>query len=66
MRSGSVYVYLAVGCGFLGVLMTYATLFICAYYQVDVAKNLWVITIPVLLAIALNIFFIELFSRRKK
>jgi len=66
MRSGAVFVYLAVGCGFLGVLLTYATLFICAYYGIDISKNLWIIAIPVVVAIALNIFFIELYSRRRK
>jgi hypothetical protein len=66
MKSGVVYVYLAVGCGFLGVLITYVTLFICYYLGIDISKNLWIITIPIVLAVTLNIFLIELYSRFKK
>jgi hypothetical protein len=60
------YIYLAVACGMLGVVLTYAMLFVCLYFQIDVAKNLWIITIPIVTAISLNIFLIEWLSRRKK
>lgn len=66
MRSAAVYIYLAVGCGFLGVLITYATLLVCIYFGIDISKNLWVIAIPIVLAVVLNILFIELYSRFNK
>lgn len=62
----AVYVYLAVGCGFLGVVFTYVMLLVCLYFGVDVGRNLWVIAIPIILAVALNIFLIEVFSRNRK
>jgi hypothetical protein len=66
MKSTAVYIYLAVGCGMLGIVITFIVLFICLYLGVDVAKNLWIITIPILLSIVLNILMIEFFTRRRK
>jgi len=62
----AVYIYLAVGCGMLGVVFTYIMLAVCLYFRIDIFKNLWVIVIPIVLAVALNIFLIEVFSRRRK
>jgi hypothetical protein len=62
----AVYIYLAVGCGMLGVLFTYVLLIVCLYLGIDILTNLWLITIPIILAVALNIFLIEVYSRKKK
>ncbi|MBN1691569.1 MAG: hypothetical protein JW901_11155 [Dehalococcoidia bacterium] len=62
----AVYVYLAVGCGMLGVVFTYGMMLVCLYYGIDVASNMWIIIIPIVLAISLNIFLIEVFSRTRK
>ena len=62
----AVYIYLAVGCGMLGVVFTYVMLIVCLYFGIDILANLWLITIPIILAVALNIFLIEVYSRRKK
>lgn len=66
MKSAAVYIYLAVGCGMLGIVITFIVLFICMYLGVDVARNLWVITIPIVLSIILNIFMIEFFTRKRR
>lgn len=60
------YVYLAVGSLALGIIITLIMLFICQVFGVDLNKNLWVISIPIILAIALNIWFIELYDRYRK
>jgi len=60
------YIYLAVACGMLGILLTYAMILVCLYFQIDVAKNLWIIAVPIFVAITLNIFLIELFSRNRR
>jgi hypothetical protein len=62
----AVYIYLAVGCGMFGVVFTYVLMAVCLYFGIDVFKNLWVIVIPIVLAVVLNIFLIEVFSRRRK
>jgi len=62
----AMYVYLAVACAMVGILLTYVMLFVCLYYQIDISKNMWIVTIPIVTAIALNIFLIEWFTGRKK
>ena len=60
------YVYLAVGSLALGIIITFVMLYICQVFNVDINKNLWLIAIPIILAIALNIWFIELYDRYRR
>jgi len=39
---------------------------VCQYFRIDLAQNLWLISLPIVLTIALNIWFIELYDRIKK
>jgi hypothetical protein len=55
------YIYLAIACGATGTLLTFAVLFGCQYYRIDIAKNLWVLAIPVTLSLLLNIGLVELY-----
>ncbi len=57
------YIYLAVGSGILGVVLTFALLFVCQYLGIDVSEHLWVLGIPVILAIAVNILLVELYDK---
>ena len=41
-------------------------LFICQVLAVDINKNLWLIAVPIVLSVALNIWFIELYDRYRK
>jgi hypothetical protein len=61
------YIYLAVACGTTGIILTFAVLFVCEYYNVNITKNLWVLAIPITLSLFLNISLVELlrwFRRR--
>ena len=60
------YVYLAVGSLAMGIMITFSMLFICQVLAVDINKNLWLIAIPIVLSVALNIWFIELYDRYRK
>jgi len=60
------YVYLAVGSLALGIIITFIMLFLCQFFGVDINQNLWLISVPIVLAIALNIWFIELYDRYRK
>lgn len=62
----AVYIYLAVGCGILGVVITFIVISLCYYLAIDISKNMWILAIPAVLAITLNIFFIELYSKFSK
>jgi uncharacterized protein YacL len=59
-------IYLAVGCGVLGTLIAFVLVFACQYFGIDIYKNLWVLVIPLILSIVLNITFIELYRKYKK
>jgi hypothetical protein len=60
------YVYLAVGSLAVGIIITFGMLFICGVLDVDINANLWLIAIPIVLSVALNIWFIELYDRYHK
>jgi len=60
------YVYLAVGSLAMGIIITFLMLYICQFFGIDINKNLWMIAIPIILAISLNIWFIELYDRYRK
>ncbi|MBM2824824.1 MAG: hypothetical protein HW402_488 [Dehalococcoidales bacterium] len=60
------YIYLAIASGILGVIITFVVIFACQYFGIDITKNLWVLAIPVTLAVSLNVCFIELYHKYKK
>jgi hypothetical protein len=59
-------IYFAVGCGALGVLLAFILVFACQYFGIDIYKNLWLLLVPLILSIALNILIIELYGKYKK
>jgi hypothetical protein len=59
-------IFLAVVTGILGVIITFILIFVCQYFDIDMLKNIWLLAIPVVLAVALNIWFIELYHKYKK
>ncbi len=60
------YIYLAVGTGMLGMVITFAVIFASQYFGLDILKNVWLLAIPLVLSLFLNVLFIELFRRYKK
>jgi hypothetical protein len=60
------YIYLAVGSGILGIIMTFVVVLVCRYLGIDMLKHLWVVAIPVILSLFLNVSFIELYRKNKK
>jgi len=55
----------AVGCAALGVLFAFILVLALQYFGIDVYQHLWLLLIPLFLAISLNILAIELYSRYK-
>ncbi len=55
------YIFLAVGCSAVGVITTFAVLIYCEYYGIEISRNLWVLAIPLVFSLFLNISFIELY-----
>ena len=60
------YIYLAVGSGILGIIITFVVVLVCQYLGIDMLKHLWVAAIPVVLSLFLNVSFIELYRKNKK
>ena len=60
------YIYLAVGSGILGIIITFVVLLACQYLGIDMLKHLWVVAIPIVLSIFLNVSFIELYRKYKR
>jgi len=59
-------IYFAVGCAALGVLFAFILVFVCQYLSIDIYKHLWLLLIPLILSISLNILAIELYGRYKR
>ncbi len=59
-----IYVYLAVGSGLLGTGLTFILLLVCQRLEVDISLHLWLLAMPLLAALVVNVSLIELYRRR--
>ncbi len=59
-------IYLAVSCAMVGIVLVYALLIACQYYNIDLFLNWWLLAIPVVLAVMLNVMLIELYRKYRK
>ena len=57
------YIYLAAGCVTVGTAMTFLLLFACEYYGIDIFKNLWLLAVPSISSLFLNVLFIEFYNK---
>ena len=60
------YIILATGCASVGVVLTFVVLGVCQRLGIDIGENLWVVAIPAVLSLMLNIALIELYRNYKK
>ncbi len=59
-------VYFAVGCAALGIIFAFILVFVLQYFGIDVYKHMFLLLIPLVLSIALNIAIIELYGMYKR
>ena len=59
-------IYFAVGCAAMGILFAFILVIACQYLGIDVYKHLWLLLVPLVLSISLNILIIELYGRYKR
>ncbi len=57
------YIYLATGVVMIGVGITFLVLFLCAYYAIDIMKNLWLLAIPPASSLLINVLLIEMYRK---
>jgi general stress protein CsbA len=58
--------FLAIASLLVGVILAVVVVFASMFFGIDLFANLWLLAIPVILAVLLNILFIELYRRHKK
>jgi hypothetical protein len=59
-------VYFAVGCAALGIVFAFTLVFVLQYLGIDVYKHMFLLLIPLVLSISLNIAIIELYGKYKR
>ena len=58
------YIFLACSCAAVGIIVTFVVLLVSERLNVDyTGKDIWVLAIPVLLSVALNIILVEIFRK---
>ena len=60
------YIILASGCSIVGVVVTFLVFIACVRLNIDIEKNLWVLAIPVVLSLILNVSLLELYRKYRK
>ena len=60
------YVFLAGSCVAVGVVLTFIVIGVCLRLRIDIEENFWVLAIPAVLSIILNISLLELYRKYRK
>ena len=60
------YIFLAAGCAAVGVVVTFVVLGVCQRLGIDIDKNVWVLAIPAVSSLFLNITLLELYRKYKR
>ncbi len=61
-----IYIYLATGCVFIGIALVLATLLVCQFLEIDITKHFWILILPVIGSLILNVLFIEIVQRIRR
>jgi len=57
------YIFLAVGCVAVGVVLTFVVLGTSQRLGIDLNEHFWIVAIPAVLAVSLNIILLELYRK---
>ena len=60
------YIFLAAGCVSLGIIITFIVLGACQYLSINIDEHWWVVAIPVVLSLIINIALVELYRKFRK
>jgi cytochrome c biogenesis protein CcdA len=60
------YIFLAAGCVSLGIIITFIVLGLCQYLGINIDEHWWVVAVPVVLSIVINITLIEIYRKFRK
>ena len=59
-------IYLAVSSGFFGLVITYLILYAINHFGIDISKNWWIVAVPVILAVFVNVCLVEAYRKLKR
>jgi hypothetical protein len=57
------YLYMAGSVVALGTGITFGILYVCAYYHIDILEHLWLLGIPPLSSLFINVLLIEIYRK---
>ncbi len=57
------YIFLAGGCVVVGVVLVFVVLGVCQRFGISIEKNIWVVAIPSVLSLILNVSVLELYRK---
>jgi len=60
------YIFLASSCVSVGVVITFIVLGVCQRLGINIDENLWVVAIPAVLTLILNVTLLELYRKFRK
>ena len=60
------YIFLASGCVLVGMVIVFIVLAVCQRFGINIDENLWVLALPAVLSLILNITFLELYRMYRK
>ena len=60
------YIFLAAGCISLGIIITFVVLGVCQYLGINIDEHWWIVAIPVVLSLMINIALVELYRKLRK
>jgi hypothetical protein len=60
------YIFLAGSCVSMGIIITFIVLGVCARLGIDIDKHWWIVAIPVVLSLIINIALVEIYRKFRK
>ena len=57
------YIFLAAGCVSLGIIITFIVLGVCQRLGINIDQHWWVVSIPVVLSLIINITLLEIYRK---
>lgn len=60
------YIFLAGGCVSLGIIITFIVLGVCARFGINIDQHWWIVAIPVVLSLIINVTLVEFYRRFRK
>ena len=60
------YIFLALGCVVVGLVLTFAVLGVCQRLGISIDKNVWVLAIPAVLSLILNVSLLEVYRKFRR